>query len=78
MYDRETESRAAVEEGLLASREHIFYPFSIASLDIGAFYMPISCKSKTIFGVHLNLLRISISVIFPQHTEYSAFKMDLR
>lgn len=74
----ERQPRAAVGEGLLASPEQKFYPFRIASLDIRALYMSISCKSKKTFWVHLNLLRIPKSVIFPQHTECSAFKANLR
>lgn len=68
---------AAVEEGILTSREQMFYLFSRASLDIRALCLPISCKSKKPFWLQLNLLGIPRSVIFPQHTECSAFKTNL-
>lgn len=47
---RETEPRAAAEEGLLVSKEQVFQPFSITSLDIRASDVPISRKSKKHFG----------------------------
>lgn len=71
---RETQPRAAVEEGLLVHQ--IVHPFS-TSLNIRTSDMPIFLKSKKPFWLHFYLLRIPRSIIFPQHNECRAFKGSL-
>lgn len=73
---RETEPRAAVEEGLLQSKEQIIHPFN-SCLNIRTSDMPISFKSKKPFWLHFYFLRIPRSVMFLQHNECPAFKGSL-
>lgn len=54
---RETEPRAAVEEGPLLFKEQVVHLFN-SSLNIRTSDMPISFKSKKPFCLHFYLLRI--------------------